>query len=109
MPQARGTGTAIAAAQLGTWVNSGSWFGARDPMGLAKYSWVKVSHFAVRPPVLIIVCFGYVCRRSLCAAAGDNGIAQMTSVLHPARVGTTIGASWLESYVHPRTAPRSSG
>ena len=56
MPQARGTGTAIAAAQLGTWVNSGSWFGPRDPMGLAKYSWVKVCHFAVRPPVLTAAC-----------------------------------------------------
>ena len=46
-----------------------------DSHGVGRYSWVKVSHFAVRPPVLIIVCFGYVCRRSLCAAAGDNGIA----------------------------------
>ena len=34
-------------------MNSGSWFGAVDPMVLATSSWVKVSHFAVRPPVLI--------------------------------------------------------
>ena len=52
MPQARGTGTAIAAAQKGTWGNSGSWFGARERMALAKYYWVKVSLFAVCPPVL---------------------------------------------------------
>ena len=52
VPQARGTGTAIAAAQKGTWGNSGSWFGARERMALAKYYWVKVSLFAVCPPVL---------------------------------------------------------
>ena len=45
-----------------------------DYHSVGRYSWVKVSHFAVRPPVLIIVRFGYVCRRSLWAAAGDNGI-----------------------------------
>ena len=51
-------------------MNSGSWFGARDRMVLAKYSWVKVCHFAVRPPVLIIVCFGYVWQEELVGGCG---------------------------------------
>ena len=51
-------------------MNSGSWFGARDRMALAKYSWVKVCHFAVRPPVLIIVCFGYVWQEELVGGCG---------------------------------------
>ena len=48
-------------------------------------------------------------RNSCRTGASDDGIMTGTSLLHPVRVGTTIGASWLENYVHPRTAPRSSG